>query len=119
MLGDPYTQAQNWQEGVENEHYLIDNELLTLNFIEFQGIKDPDIEIIVLANINSACEVSADTNDFRPTLNQFITNLPMSYEFPSIEKQATEKKSSPGFSILSTVGVFLSTLIVLRFRRKK
>ncbi|MFX0124473.1 MAG: hypothetical protein ACFFAE_12595 [Candidatus Hodarchaeota archaeon] len=119
MLGDPFTQAQNWQIGVENEHFQIEYELLTLNFIEFQGIKDPDMEIIVLAKINSVYEVSTYTNDFRPILIQFITDLPISYEFPSIETKATsEKKSSPGFTIHSTLGVILLTLITIRFRRK-
>jgi hypothetical protein len=148
MLGDPYTQAQNWQTGVENEHFFTDGELLNLNFIEYLGISDPQINTIVLALITSACKVKNQTNDFRPVLDQFITYLPVYYEIPSIDKPVTSEETStevtqedtteskgeksseetsqgsvdgisPGFTILSTVGIFLSTLIVLRFRRKK
>lgn len=150
MLGDPYSQAQNWQIGVENEHFQTDDELLILNFIEFLGITDPEIETIILALITSACEVNTQTNDFRPILDQFITYLPIYYEVPSVEKPETSEETStelskeettkslektsesseessqgsvggltPGFTILSTMAVFLSTLIILRFRRNK
>ncbi|UCG04572.1 MAG: hypothetical protein JSW11_11440 [Candidatus Heimdallarchaeota archaeon] len=131
MLGDPYTQAQIWQLGVENEHFQTQNELLTLNFIEYLGITKPEINPFVIALIASG-EVNNQTNDFRPILEQFVMFLPIHYEFPSIEQPGTTeetsaKKSSqgsvggltPGFTILSTVGIFLSTLIVLRFKRKK
>lgn len=143
MLGDPYTQTQIWQFGVENEHFQTDNELLTLNFIEYLGITKPEINAIVIALFTS-CAVNNQTNDFRPILDQFITYLPIYYEIPSIEKPVTSKEIStevteeettesqgekssegsvdgvtPSFTILSTVGIFLSFLMVLRFKRKK
>jgi hypothetical protein len=139
MLGDPYTQAQLWQLGVKNEHFYTQNGLLTLNFIEYLDITKPEIVPFVIALIASG-EINNQTNDLTPVLNQFVTYLPIHYEFPSIEEpstteepstEITSEKSSressqgsingltPGFTILSTVTVFLSTLIVLRFKRKR
>lgn len=142
MLGDPYTQAQLWQLGVENEHFYTQNGLLTLNFIEYLDITKSEIVPFVIALIASG-EVNNQTIDLTPILDQFVTYLPIHYEFPSIEQPSTTeepstditsetltKKSSressqgsvngltPGFTILSTVTVFLSTLIVIRIKRK-
>ena len=132
MFGDPFRQAQNWQPGAENVHFRTDNDLLTLNFIEFLEISNPEIESTALAKITSGTEVSAYTNDFRVVLEQFMTDLPISYESPIIipatsETEATTstKESSQtrtgtsGFTILSIFGVFLSVLITKKIRQKK
>ena len=134
MLGDPYTQAQNWILGLENEHFQTDNELLILNFIEFLKISDPAIHPIVLALITSTYEVSNQTNDFQPILGKFIAYLPVHYEFPSFEesefsseettetqgeKTSEEGGPTPGFVFLSTLGVFLSIPIAARLKRQK
>jgi hypothetical protein len=148
MFGDPFRQVQNWQPGIENVHFVADNDLLTLNFIEFLEISDPEIESTVLAKITSGTEVSAYTNDFRTVLEQFITDLPISYEFPFIlsttsegtsgssttttgetgttttkgdSSQTTESVAvdTPGLTIFSSIGIFLSLLITKKIRRKK
>ncbi|MFW9906068.1 MAG: hypothetical protein ACFFFH_17225 [Candidatus Thorarchaeota archaeon] len=141
MLGNPYTQAQNWVMGRENEHFQTQNELLTLNFIEYLDIGNPEIHPLVNALITSG-EVNNQTNDLSPILDQFVSYLPVYYEFPSIQQPDTTeetstgeettqetsvKKSSqtsvggltPGFTILSTVSILLSTLVVLRIKRKQ
>jgi len=133
MLGDPYTQAQNWILGQENDHFQTENELLTLNFIEFPKISDPAINPIVLALISSF-EASNQTVDFRQILEKFIAYLPVHYEVPSFEKPETSSEEStetqgektseeggptPGFMFLSTLVVFLSIPIATRLKRKK
>ncbi|MFX1516673.1 MAG: hypothetical protein ACFFC6_10210 [Promethearchaeota archaeon] len=141
-LGDPYTQAQNWILGQENDHFQIDDSLLTLNFIEFPKIGDPTIHPIVLALITTTYEISNQTIDFRPILEKFIPYLPVYYEIPSSsgpesssEAETTETQSresseetshetgvgglTPGFVFLSTLGVFLSIPIATRLKRKK
>jgi hypothetical protein len=140
MLGDPFTQAQIWQLGVENNHFQTQNELLTLNFIEYLGITIPEIFPFVIALITSG-EVNNQTTDLSPILNQFVPYLPIYYEFPSIGQPGTTEETSteittqkpseeessqasvggltPGYTILSTVSILLSTIIVLRFKRKR
>lgn len=147
MLGDPFTQAQLWQLGVENEHFQTQNELLALTFIEYLGITSPEIIPFVIALITIG-EVNNQTNDLSPILDQFVPFLPIYYEFPSIEQPGTTEETStemtgekttlessksseeesqasvggltPGFTIiLSTVSILLSTLVILRFKRKR
>ena len=136
MLGDPYTQAQNWILGLENDHFQTDNNLLTLNFIEFPKIGDPAIHPIVLALITSTYEISNQTIDFRPILEKFTTYLPVHHEIPSSEepessveeettvetetqKTSEEGGPTPGFVFLSTLGAILSVPIATRLKRKK
>ncbi|MFX1507667.1 MAG: hypothetical protein ACFFDC_16395 [Promethearchaeota archaeon] len=138
MLGDPFTQAQIWQLGVENDHFQAQNELLTLNFIEYLGITKPEIFPFVIALITSG-EVNNQTTDLSPILDQFVPYLPIYYEFPSIEQPGTTEETTqetsvkkseessqasvggltPGFTILSTLSILLSTLILLRFKQKR
>lgn len=140
MLGDPFKQAQNWQKGTENEHFQTDGDQLTLIFIEFSDISNPEITMTVLAKISSCCEVNAYSNDFRVVLEQFIAELPKSYEFP-ITTTTSEVTSGPsttgetetttsseessrtdivsGFTILSIFGVLLSLFIIKSLTRKK
>ena len=140
-LGDPYTQAQNWILGQENDHFQTDNNLLTLNFIEFPKIGDPEIHPYVLALITTTYEISNQTIDFRPVLEKFIPYLPVYYEIPgstepessseaetTSETQARETSETsqgpgesiptPGFVFLSALGVFLSIPIAARLKRK-
>ncbi|MFX0171881.1 MAG: hypothetical protein ACFE9L_08175 [Candidatus Hodarchaeota archaeon] len=117
-LEDPYQQAQNWQLGTENEHYQINDDLLTLNFIEFLGINNQEIEITVLAKISSDFEVNSHMNDFRVILDRFITDLPLSYEYLYTEPLTSKKKKAPGFTFISIIGSFLSVIIVKRLRTK-
>ncbi|UCE14566.1 MAG: hypothetical protein JSV04_05145, partial [Candidatus Heimdallarchaeota archaeon] len=142
MLGDPYTQAQNWQIGTEYEHYLTSNNQLTLTFIEFSGISNT--EITVLAMFTSDIEVNAYGNDFRMTLDQFIEYLPLTYELPTIEstttapvtetstteektttedktttttteeKRTTEPSLTAGFTLISLIGI---SILISRTRR--
>ena len=127
MLGDPYLQAQNWQMGRENEHFIVDKELLTLFFIEFSDINNQEIETSVLAQIDTDSGVNQQTNDFRIILDQFMSKLPISYPLVSSSitqtsdesTQSTSGSLSPGFTILSLIGIFLSVLVLKKFRRKK
>jgi len=140
MLGDPFKQAQNWQKGTENEHFRIDGDQLTLIFIEFWDINNPEITMTVLAKISSCCQVEAYTNDFRIVLEQFIAELPILHEFP-MTTTTSEETSGPsttgetetstsseessrtdivsGFTILSIFGVLLSLFIIKSLTRKK
>lgn len=143
MLGDPYKQAQNWQKGTENEHFQTDGDQLTLIFIEFSAIQNPEIAISVYAKITSS-EINAYTNDFRIVLEQFIEELTISKDFPITTTQTTSEETSgpsttekteattstkdssqrsadiaSGFTILSILGVFLSAFIIKRQTLKK
>ncbi|MFX0050810.1 MAG: hypothetical protein ACFE8U_05890 [Candidatus Hermodarchaeota archaeon] len=115
-LEDPYQQAQNWQLGTENEHYQINDDLLTLNFIEFLGVNSQEIK--VLAKISSDFEVNSHMNDFRVILDQFIANLPLSYEYLHTEPLKTKKKRTPGFTFVSIIGIFLSIIVIKKSRTK-
>ncbi|MHA2224545.1 MAG: hypothetical protein ACXAC8_05045 [Candidatus Hodarchaeales archaeon] len=124
MLGDPYRQAQNWQMGTENGHFIVDNELLTLFFIEFSDINNQEMETSVLAQISPDSGVNQQTNDFRILLDQFISELPISYLSISYSTSDESSQSgngflSPGFTILSALGIFLSALILKKFRGSK
>jgi hypothetical protein len=119
-LTDPYRQAQNWLAGNENEHFTVDNALLTLYFIEFLDIENPDLETTVLAQITADFEPDQQTNDFRIILDQFIGNLPISYPVISYPTTTTETTNvASGFPILSTIGIFLLVLILKKFKGKK
>jgi hypothetical protein len=145
MLGDPFTQSQMWQLGIENEHFHTQNELLALTFIEYLGITRPEIIPFVIAMITTG-EVNNQTNDLSPILDQFAAYLPIYHEFPSLEQPGTTEETSteittqesstqkpseeessqasvggltPGFTILSTLSILLSTLVVLRFKQKR
>jgi hypothetical protein len=140
MLGDPYSQAQNWQSGVENEHYKIDDALLTLTFIEFLGVGNLETETTVLAKITSFFEGSDQINDFRMVLDEFRVDLPLSFELPTIEpttesttsETTTEEESTTttttttttepfftsGMTTFFTIGVLLSIFIIKRFGKK-
>ncbi|MFX0015399.1 MAG: hypothetical protein ACFFB2_09880 [Promethearchaeota archaeon] len=119
MLGDPYKQAQDWQSGVKNEHFEINGDQLTLTFIEFLNIGNPEIETTVIAKLAFVGEVSVTTINFRPILDQFIAELPISYEIPSIGSSSSEEApgaATPGFTILSIASVAIS--VFLSKRRK-
>ncbi len=94
MLGDPYKQAQNWQEGTESGHYQISDETLTLNFIEFLGINNPGTEVIVLARITLEFNQTDQMNDFQTILDEFVTYLPTSHEIPTVEPTTTTEMTS-------------------------
>ncbi len=94
MLGDPYKQAQNWQEGTESEHYQINDETLTLNFIEFLEINNPGTEITILAKITLEFNQTDRMNDFRTILDEFVAYLPTSHEIPTTEPTTTTKETS-------------------------
>jgi hypothetical protein len=115
-LEDPYHQAQNWQLGTENEHYQIYNELLILNFIEFLGINNQETEIRVLAKISSNFGVTTHTNDFRVILDQFIADLPLSYEYLHTEPLTSKKKRTPGFTFVTIIGIILSVIVLKKSR---
>ncbi|MFX0183313.1 MAG: hypothetical protein ACFE95_09565 [Candidatus Hodarchaeota archaeon] len=118
MLGDPYKQVQNWHTGTKNEHYQTNGNLLTLNFIEFQGISNQETECKILARISADFEVNSQVNDFREILDFFIADLPLSYEFSHLPTPSdTKKKGINGFTILTaTIGVLLSVLLVKKNR---
>jgi len=119
MLGDPYKQAQNWQTGAKNEQYQPDGNLLTLNFIEFQGISNQETEFKILAKISSDFEINSLVNDFRVILDLFLADLPLSYEFSYQPSPSdTKKKGINGFTILTAIGVFLSVLLVKKNKEK-
>ena len=148
MLGDPYKQAQNWQEGTENEHFQIIDETLTLNFIEFIGINNPGTEAIVLAKITLEFNQTDQMNDFRTILDEFVAYLPRPHEIPptettsepttttSVEESTTTPTTSKeettatketttsdglltsGMTVLSTISLFLSLIIIRRTRQK-
>ncbi len=139
MLGDPYSQAQNWQSGVENEHYQIDETLLTLTFIEYLGVDNQETETTILARITLYSEVNNQTNDFRIILDEFRVDLPLSFEIPTIEtisktttsETTTEKESTtttttttesfftPGLMLFLTISVLFSMFLLKRFSKKK
>lgn len=148
MLGNPYGQAQNWQIGSRYEHFLTSDKQLTLTFIEFSEISNPETEITVLAKITSDIEVNTDGNDFRMTLNQFIDYLPLTYELPIIktttteptttesmttapttteptttttteERTSTEPSLTAGFTVISLFGISISILITKKYDLKK
>lgn len=118
MLGDPYKQAQNWQTGAKNEHYQTNGNLLTLIFLEFQGINNQETEFKTLAKISSDFEINSQANDFRVILDLFLVDLPLSYEFSYQPPTDTKKKGINGFTILPAIGVFLSVLLIKRNREK-
>ncbi|MFX1283916.1 MAG: hypothetical protein ACFFB5_09685 [Promethearchaeota archaeon] len=143
MLGDPFKQAQNWQEGTENEHFQTDGDQLTLTFIEFVGAQEPEITVSVYARITSS-EINAYTTDFRIVLDQFIEELttqttseetsgPLTTgkttssttgtgktERTTSTKESSQTKTdiASGFTILSIFGILLSVVIIKRFTRK-
>jgi hypothetical protein len=139
MLGDLYNQAQNWQSGVENEHYQIDETLLTLTFIEYLGVGNQETETTVLARITLYSEINNQTNDFRSILDEFRTDLPISFEIPTIETTSktttletttetissttttttTEPFFTSGLMLFLTIVVLFSMLLMKRFSKKK
>ena len=76
-LCDPFISSVIWQEGNEMEHFLADQNELSLIFIEFSNYDDPELEIVVLAKILEPVSIDPRTNDFQEILFSFIPDLPV------------------------------------------
>ncbi|MFW9994891.1 MAG: hypothetical protein ACFFD4_22815 [Candidatus Odinarchaeota archaeon] len=134
MAGDPYHQAQFWQQ---SKQFQVNHNLLSMDFIEFLEITNPDIQLVVLAKILTGPNTNLQIGDFQSVLEEFGTDLYVGYGFIVTTKTTTETSTGttsretsisstttapsfiPGFTLLAMIGVLVSLSVIVRNRQRQ
>ncbi|MHA2175388.1 MAG: hypothetical protein ACXACP_05605 [Candidatus Hodarchaeales archaeon] len=116
-LGNPFTSSIIWQTGSEIEHFQVDQNELSLIFIELSQYDNPELEIDVLAKILDVELIDNTMNDFQEVIHSFIPDLPIDTDTsPTITTTTTTSKKSIGYEWFLVLSMFL---LVISIRKKR
>ena len=94
ILNDPFTSAELWQQGLENIHFQIDYNDLSIIFIESSVMEDPNVEIISFAKLMDIGNVTNPVLDFQPILERFRADYDSISGTDSSDETTTETTTS-------------------------
>ena len=120
ILGNPYLSTELWQEGMENIHFQVDYNVLSLIFIESPDMENPNVQPIVFAKLLDIGNVETSVTDFNIILEKFRADIEIlqGTEISDLGITTTTKaKGFPGFQIPLSVG--LLTFIAFKRRNKR
>ena len=94
MIGNPFTQAQNWQQGYNLEHYSITGNTIYFQFTEYINFKDPELFVYEFAMFTSM-SVDSYSNDFSEILLSILPFIPITeFTVQSSETDTTNPDTS-------------------------
>ena len=77
ILGDPFSSAELWQQGMEDIHFQVDYKDISLIFIESPEMLNPNVEIFSFPKLLDIGNITTTITDFQPILERFRVD----YEF--------------------------------------
>ncbi len=123
MLGDPFTENDMWLSGSINEHFQTDQNQLCLIFIEYPEMENPDLEIVVFAQLLEIGNTDLNNSDLFSIVYEFlpylesIEMLPIVTTTTTTTTTTTKAKGFPGFLLPINIGVLI--LIGLKYKERE